>query len=878
MNAHSIKIEDLEKTLRSNVRTGINSSDADRARSVGGANVLRRKKKKSLFKRLIEALSEPTLVILEFAWVVTLGVNVGKAARGDSPDAYECVGIFVAIMISAVLTVFMEGRSQRAFDLLRDEYSKTSVKGIRDGKVVPLSKEEVVVGDVICLEAGDKIVADGRIVEGVDLRTDESALTGESERVEKMVGVLPEDTPLAERSNCVYSGTFVSSGTGRMLTTAVGEKTEFGKIAAELGDQAVVAPLNERLASLGKKVTIIGAISSAAAFVLSLIRLSALQNLSFLTVQEAFIEAIVLIVAAVPEGLPTTAAISLSLNVLKLAKSNALIRKLVAAETAGRVSVICSDKTGTLTENEMTVERIFGERGRSSERSIAVNSSVNSTATVKRDKGKFVVFGSATEGALLKYCLSKRIDYEKLRDKRLIGEVLPFDSDRKFMASEYFGTEGRVIYLKGAPERVLSFSVGEKEKTALLSEMAVFQRKGRRVVAFAKKVSSGKGIERELGEKGFEFDGYAVISDPVRKDVALSARRCLAAGIDVKILTGDNIETASAVAAEIGILKNPSEAISGDEIEKMTDARLREIIRSVKVVARSSPSVKLRVVEALKSLGETVAATGDGVNDAPAIKRADIGIAMGSGSEITKEASDIVLLDDSFATITKAVAFGRNIYSNFRRFITFQLTVNAAAMIVVIASLALGLESPFNALQLLWIDVIMDGPPALTLALEKGDKSVMKRPPIRRDEEIVSRSDFLRIVLTGGYMAVIIVAEYLYDFLGAGIDLVPTAIFASFVIFQLFNAFNCRKLSTESAFSSLGQNKPLVFAFFATFVFQIFISQTLGGFFGTKKMPVELWIKIIATCFSVVLVSEIAKFFIRVVKKGQKDARRTKIV
>ena len=886
MNAHSVKIKEIENYYKTSESAGLKREQVERNRRDFGKNEITARKKKTVFKRFLEALSEPTLIILEFAWVITLGINIGKFVKNGSCDVYECVGIFVAILISACLTVFMEGRSEKAFELLNSVYDKISVKVIRDGRVTVIPKEEIVVGDLVILETGDKIVADGRLVECNGLKTDESTLTGESNRATKAVCAVKDGTPLAERRNCVYSGTFASLGAGKMLVTAVGDNAELGKIAGQLGGGVSSAPLNEKLAKLGKKVTIIGAIAAGIAFILSILRLSVTENLSFFSVQDAFVEAIVLIVAAVPEGLPTTAAISLSLNVLKLAKSNALIRKLVAAETVGCVSVICSDKTGTLTENDMRVEKIKYEHGELSEKNALLNFAVNSTAVLKFDRGDIRVFGSATEGALLKYALKVGVDYNKLRDKRLIGGYLPFNSDNKYMATEYFGDFKRVIFLKGAPEKILPLTGAKDRADEILREIETFQKKGKRVIAFARKEIRGENpngsaiggnlsvgdasLEEIVKQGGFTHDGYAVIADPVRRDVKKSVKACKKAGIEVKMMTGDNAATAQSIAFETGLIDSPEQVVMASEIEAMSLEELKDKIRGIGVIARSTPSVKLKVVEALKMAGAVVAVTGDGVNDAPAIKHADIGIAMGSGSEITKEASDIVLLDDSFSTIVKAVSFGRNIYRNFQRFIIFQLTVNVTAMLVVIVSLALGLVSPFNAVQLLWIDIIMDGPPALTLGLEKGGSEVLKHKPVKRTDEIMTKKMMIRVAVQGAYMATLIVLEYLFDFLRAGRELLPTTLFCMFVVFQLFNAFNCRKLSGESIFESIGNNKPMLVVFGVTFAFQILITQNLGGFFKTEPLSLALWLKIIGVCSSCVLFSEVYKLFYRLAFSDKK--------
>lgn len=867
---HSLSVAETEKRFNVKKEKGLSRSSVGKMGELYGVNVPTPKKKKSFIKRLIGALLEPTLIILEFAWVITLGVNIGKYLKSGRGDFLECIGIFIAVVLSASLTLIMEGKSQRAFEMLGKVYDKTSVKVIRGGEVTVIPKEQVVCGDVLILEMGDKVAADGRLIESNGLKIDESMLTGESERVEKIADkVFAKGTPLAERLNMVYSGTFVGEGNGKMIVTAVGDNAELGKIAGELGDKNVAnAPLNQKLSRMGKIITVIGAVSSFSVFILSVIRLAVLDKLNFFTVQDAFLETIVLIVAAVPEGLPTTAAISLTLNVVKLAKSNALIRKLVAAETTGCVSVICSDKTGTLTQNTMTVERLCLYKSQHEEL-LLEGAMINSTAQLKRGEKGVEVFGSATEGALLKYCLKKGLDYQKYRENQPIGRVLPFDSKRKFMATEL--NRQKKVYIKGAPEVVLNGSnLSLDEQNLILKEIEHYQLKGKRVIAFSYLIGDWGG--NSAGEGKSEFLGYSVIADPVRKGVKESVRVCFDAGIDVVMMTGDNVSTATAIAYELGIVKDSSQIVLASDIEAMSDGELRQNIQKIKVIARSTPTTKLRVVEALKMRGEVVAVTGDGVNDAPAIQRADVGIVMGSGSEITKEAGDVILLDDSFSTIVKAVSFGRNIYKNFQRFITFQLTVNVSAMIVVVVSLALGLENPFSSVQLLWIDIIMDGPPALTLAMEADRGKFMKSRPIKRSEPILTKSMIFRIALQGVFTAIVILLEYLYDFMGVGSQNIPTVVFCMFVICQLFNAFNCRKIGSESIFLGLADNKPMLYVFGATFLFQIVITQFLCGFFATNPLSILIWLKIIGVGLLTVAFSESYKLFYRVLKKDAKGA------
>lgn len=864
---HTKTVEGVAKEFSTSAVNGLKTKAVELNRAKFGVNELTPKKPKNFIKRLIEALSEPTLVILEFAWVITVGVNLGKFFKNGSGDFLECLGIMLAVILSASLTLIMEGKSQKAFEALGKVYDKISIKVIRDGVEMVVPKEEIVCGDVVLVEAGNKIIADGRLIESVGLTVDESTLTGESGMVEKLASkVYLDNTPLADRKNMLFSGSFVSGGKGKMIVTAVGDNAELGKIATELKGKVVAdAPLNQKLTRLGKVVTVIGSVSAVFVFLLSLARLAIFGEINFFSVQDAFLEGIVLIVAAVPEGLPATAAISLTLNVVKLASSNALIRKLVAAETAGCVSVICSDKTGTLTQNKMSVERVVAYGNGNGER-LKLNALTNSTANVKFDGGKENSFGSATEIALIKHYDKNCDSYTKYRDKRLIGRVLPFNSSNKYMVTEYLSGDNLWL-LKGAPEIIINdCDLSENQKRALLFEIEKSQALGKRVIAFSSIESAKLEDCSKLGlTKGkAKFDGYAVISDPVRPDVKKSIEICKNAGVKVMMMTGDNLATATSIANQLGLLESGGKVLLADYIDSLAETDLKKIIADVKVVARSTPTTKLKIVNALKSRGEVVAVTGDGVNDAPAIQNADLGVSMGSGSEITKEASDVILLDDSFSTIVTAISFGRNVYRNFQRFITFQLTVNLTAMLVVIASLIIGLENPFTSVQLLWIDVIMDGPPALTLAMESSGNRFMKDPPVSRADGIITPQMMIRIILQGVFMATLVMLEYLYDFIGVGLGSVQTAVFCIFVIFQLFNAFNCRKIGGESIFSGLAGNKLMVFVFGATFLFQIVITQFLCGFFGTTPLSFLTWLKIIGVCTSVVIFSEGYKLFYRI--------------
>ncbi len=861
MKAYTESFEKVIKNLNSSL-SGLTADGVKKSENLYGNNVLTKKKQKSLLKRIVDALFEPMLIILEVAMLITLGVNLGKSLSGNGGDFIECIGIFLSIFISVVLTVIMEGKSQKAFELLSGISSDVSVKVIRNGEVTVISQKNLVVGDVVILQTGDKIFADGRLIESNNLYVDESTLTGESNPSSKNYNVtLKSDTPLAERVNSVYSGTFVTSGDGKYVVVGVGDNAEIGQIAQGLQtDVTVSAPLQEKLNRLGKLVTAFGIISSVFVLMLNVAREFANQNVNFFSIQDAFLSSIILIVASVPEGLPTTVAIALTLNVVKLSSSNALIKKLIAAETVGCVSVICSDKTGTLTENKMKLRGIYtNAKVINAEKEILYNSAVNSTAFLTKNNREYVGVGSPTETALLQHLKKLKIDYNEVRSSAKIIEQIPFSSENKYMLScvELSGKE--VTYLKGAPEVIINASIlTDNEKILELNKIKNFTREGKRVIAFATK------FNKDTTLSGFTYDGFAVIADGIRKDVISSVLECKKAGISVKMLTGDNIETAYFISKELGLANNKSQVINAYDIDGLSNEKVTKILKNVSVVARSTPKTKLRIVELLKKSGEVVAVTGDGVNDAPAIKHADIGISMGSGSEITKEASDIVLLDDSFSTIVKAISFGRNIYKNFQRFIMFQLSVNFSSVLFIIVSLLIGIELPFSTIQILWINIIMDGPPALTLGLENHGYAFMEDKPIKRSDDLVTKPMLFRVLLHAFYICAILILQYKYDFIGCGKDGMKTVIFSMFILFQLFNAFNARELGSVSVFSTLKRNKPMLIVFGITFLFQVVFSQYLCGFFGTVALSFNVWLKMIITAFSIILLSEIYKFIKRI--------------
>lgn len=865
--------------FQSDVHKGLTSKQVEESRRKNGANILKKEKPVSLGRRIWDAAKEPMIIMLILAGFITLGVNVSRAMTGGEADYLECIGIFAAISLSVVITVIMEGRSAKAFEELSKITDDTMVKVIRNGEASMVCQKDIVAGDIVCLSTGDRIPADGRLIESNSLHADESALTGESLPSEKDDSVILKDekTPVAERVNMVYSGCFITSGTGKMTVTGVGGQTEFGKIAAELSaEDKTSTPLQEKLAALGKKITILGAAAAAVVFLLQVFLFTFNGTASWETISEAFITSIVLIVAAVPEGLPTIVAVSLSINIIKMSKQNALVKKMIACETVGCINVICSDKTGTLTENRMTVTKVCQDRDmvypdQVRDVHLIRNFCLNSTADIRCGEGENHFIGNPTECALLVAANKVIGNYRDIRNSFRIAYVFPFSSETKNMTTIQLDAGGYHIYSKGSPEKILEMcTLTRWEKERAQEMMYEYESKAFRVIAFAHRAYTEQITdfeqERQKLEEGMHFDGFCAITDPLRKDVCTAVDKCRKAGIDVKMLTGDNIITASAIARELQLLDDDHIAVEAKVIESMSEEQLAETLPRIRVIARSTPTVKMRVVKALKARGDVVAVTGDGINDAPAIKNADVGIAMGiSGTEVSKEASDIVLLDDSFSTIVKAVQWGRGIYENFQRFIQFQLTVNLSSVIVVLASIIAGFTAPFSALQLLWINIIMDGPPALTLGLEPIRGDLMKQQPTRRNTSIVSKSMLSRIVINGLYISIVFMGQHWFNFLGGAQRELPTILFTLFVVFQLFNAFNSRELSDTSIFCNLASNRLMLGVFALTFALQVIITQFGGAFFGTVPLSFLMWCKIIAAGFSVLLVSEIVKLIKRAI-------------
>ncbi|MDU4860635.1 MAG: calcium-translocating P-type ATPase, PMCA-type [Terrisporobacter othiniensis] len=901
------KQDKVLKELAVTVETGIESKEIDSRRNKYGFNEFTPKEEGSFLDDLKEALSEPMIVILIAAAIIS-------AVVGETHDA---IGIICAIAIGVGIGMVTEGKSKKAAEALSKLTENIEVKVLRDGKVQQISKNELLPGDIVYIETGDMVPADGRLIESVNLKVREDMLTGESDDVSKNADItIPmekieskgqtiEQEPIpAKQINMVFGGTLVAYGRGTMVVTSIGDNSEMGRIAQNLSDEDEETPLQLKLGNLGAMIAKVSSGIAGLLFIFMIFKMVMNNTLNvdmsgFMPFLEsigpaktAFTVCVALIVAAVPEGLPTMINMTLAITMQKMAKINALVTKKEACETIGSVSVICSDKTGTLTQNRMTVEvayvdgRYIEGNDRNTNSFFEENCLINSTADIEHSDGEVKYLGSATECALLLY--NKDKDYRKIRSSSDVTSQKPFTSDTKRMSSLVANGDSYLLLTKGAPEVLLDLCtfvqkgeniipITEEIKTDILKEIEKLQVKSMRTLGFAyKQISSGaeeaevaltlenETIDISLEENNLVFSGFVGIRDPLRPDVVESVKVANHAGVAVKMLTGDNIITAKAIGEELGLLKNNMRAVEASYIDTLSDEELREEIKTISIVARSKPDSKMRIVSALQYNNEVVAVTGDGINDAPALSKADVGIAMGiSGTEVSKNAADIILTDDSFSTIVKGIKWGRGIYDNFQRFVQFQLTVNVVAFLIAIISQVLGQEMPFTTIQLLWVNIIMDGPPALALGLEPVRDFVLNRKPVNRNANIISKSMIRTIILNALFITGLLLAQSTFNILNVTPEENETVMFSLFAFLALFNAFNCREFGSDSIIPNFTKNKLALQIISVTGIAQIFFVQIFQDFFNSVSLSFEIWIKIILVAASIVVVNEIVKLVIR---------------
>ncbi len=887
-NWYSLNTHELCQELSVNPEVGLDAADAaDRLRDYG-PNTLQEKPPRSLFSIFIEQMKEILVLILLVAAVIS-------GILGEWEDA---IVILIIVILNAVIGVFQENKAENALKALKD-MTKPSAKVVRGGRVLKTSAEEVVPGDVVLLDAGDSVPADARLIEAASLRSNESALTGESVPVEKDPHEISGDKiSIGDRKNMLFMGTTITGGRGRAIVVETGMKTQLGQIARLL-DEAVQesTPLQQRLAKLGKILGIAAVIIVVFVFLIGLWRG---ENLL-----EMFMIAISLAVAAVPEGLPAVVTIVLALGVTRMSRRNAIIRKLPAVETLGTATVICSDKTGTLTKNEMTVTRIFVAarmfkitgtgyipEGKFIDRDgsdistldeqtlelILLGGLLNSDAQLEETEKGYRMIGDPTEGALViaaaKAGLSRAAVFEKYPR---LAEI-PFDSDRKMMTTFNHMSGFVRSFTKGAPDVILERCSGvltqggrettelsEESRRDLLTINSQLASQGQRVLALATRrwPEVPAGLSPETAERDLNFVGFFAIQDPPRSEAKDAVAVCHGAGIRTVMITGDHRETATAIARELGILQPGDQSLTGAQLDQTDEEALRELVNSVTVYARVSPEHKLRIVEALKYHGHVVAMTGDGVNDAPALKRADIGAAMGiSGTEVAKEASDMVLQDDNFTTIVKAVEEGRTIYNNIRSSIQYLLSCNTGEIAAIFSALLLGLGSPLNPIQILWLNLVTDGPPALALGLEPPQKGIMTIPPRKPKEGLFSGGVGSRILWQGMMIGLLSLAAYwLALSWGRTMEEAHTMTFITMAMSQIVHSFNVRSMDKSLFTIGFTTNRSLIYAFIvsaAALLIVVFI-PFLRGVFETVMLRPSDWAVVLSLSLIPLVLVEIVK-------------------
>ncbi len=880
------------------VDQGLTDEQASARLQEYGENEFSRQKEASIWDELWAAVSEQMMVILLIAAGISLIV-------GEYQDG---LGILIAVSVGILIGLITEGRSKKAAEALSKMTEDIETKVIRNGEIFEICKSQLVPGDIIIVEMGDMVPADGRIIESYDLKVREDMLTGEADEAKKQGtvigmeiiqserGEIVQDPIPAKQSNMLFAGTLVSYGRGKMVVTTTGDNTQMGSIANSLSHKSVDTPLQIKLGKLGTTISKISTFIAALLFIYMTVNMVAEGNMRldfsgvrqfFMSIQplnNVFIVCVALIVAAVPEGLPTMVNMTLAITMQKMAKINALVTKKEACETIGAISVICSDKTGTLTQNKMQVEKVYTtgkfiaksliEEGKMDNGGYFIdNCLINSTADIHKEDDEYHYIGSATECALL--LLHEKVNYRARRQLTKIVAQTPFTSERKRMTTIIETDNEYVLLVKGAPEIVVEMChyeylngivmrCSDRRKRSIFKNIKGLQEKAMRTMAFAYRVyPKTTNIHKKSGlEEELVFGGFVGIEDPLRPGVKEAIQVAKGAGITTKMLTGDNIYTAIAIGQQLGIVNERERAVEASYIDQLTDIELEKEIDYISIVARSKPETKMRIVQALQNKNEVVAVTGDGINDAPALTKADVGIAMGiAGTEVSKSAADIVLVDDSFGTIIQAVKWGRGIYRNFQRFIQFQITVNIVAFLIAIISQIGDFPMPFTTIQLLWVNIIMDGPPALALGLEPVRSSVLRNKPISKTANIITKSMFFNMLTNSLYITTLLYLQMRFNILGAKIENneMQTVLFSIFAMCALMNAFNCREFGTKSIFPNFKNNKIAIQVILGTMVLQIFLTETCKSFFNAVSLSAFMWTKIILLAISVIFVSEMIK-------------------
>ncbi len=816
MEEYKQTIEEVRKVTETDPDTGLSSQEVDERRKKQGLNKFDEVPKESMIKKFFRSLSDFTTIVL----LIAAMISFYTAFATEHGDLFEGLLIIAIVVINSVLSIVQEGNAEKALESLQDMNKQTATV-IRDGKVTTVESEQLVVGDILVLESGDAISVDARLIEASQLRVEESVLTGESEAVEKDAAfVAKEDESLGDQLNMVFKGCTVVAGRGKAIVTAIGMATEMGKIADLLNENTMQkTPLQVRLNQLGKRISMIALAAAALVFVIG-----ELQGEPLL---EMFMTSISLAVAAVPETLTVIVTLTLAYGVQKMARKHAIIRQLPAVETLGTANVICSDKTGTLTQNEMRVRRVWSKDDEvtniedsmtNSAMEILKMAALCTDVTVEQEDDDLVIKGNPTEVAIVRAVEENYHTKAELEEKYPRVNELPFDSERKMMTTVHQMGEKYISITKGAFDVLAPrFSSGDVEQAAIVNDR--FGKRALRVIAvgYATYDEEPQDISSEALEKDLRLIGLIGMIDPPRPESKGAIKRAKKAGIKTVMITGDHVVTASAIAKELGILNDPSEALSGSELHQLSDEELDARVKALSVYARVTPEDKIRIVKSWQRTGAVVAMTGDGVNDAPALKASNVGCAMGiTGTDVAQSAADMILTDDNFATIVDAVSQGRSVYQNIRKAINFLLSCNISEIFIVLIAMLLGWGAPFTAVQLLFVNVVADGLPGFALGREPAEHGIMDQPPIPKNEGIFARGLLQKIAINAGVFTIVTLFGY---YLGSYVDTISPWVDASqhvgqtvaFLILaysSILHVFNVR--SSQSIFKvNLATNKAL---------------------------------------------------------------------
>lgn len=872
-----------------NKRIGLTDEQVKQSREQHGKNVLTPPQRTSLWKLYLDKYRDPIIQILLVAAFVSLILAFIEK------NFMETIGIFVAVFLATTVGFYFERDAAKKFNLLTALSEEQPVKVRRNGKVMEIPRHDVVVGDVVLVEVGDEVPADGELIVCNDLQINESALTGEPVAEKSLEGGGDGAYP----RNVILRSTMVMNGRGEFVVTAVGDATEIGKVAKKSTEQtSVETPLHMQLDKLAKMISKVGSVVSVAAFFIFLIH-DILTNPAWggkdyfymaEIVLKYFMMAVTLIVMAVPEGLPMAITLSLALNMRRMLKSNNLVRKLHACETMGAVTVICTDKTGTLTQNKMQVSALELKQGDEALLDTAI--ALNSTAELNDGKP----IGNPTESALLLWLDAQGKDYEELRKQVNVLKQLPFSTERKMMAT-LAEVDGEIyLFVKGAPEIVMKKCIIEdRMQRQSAEELDEWQHKAMRTLAFAyKKIeasimrtskTSTAEVVALLDANDLQLQAIAAIADPIRPDVPAAVQECRHAGIEVKVVTGDTAATALEIGKQIGVFEDEPEnigadgsltsldqqMITGEQWEALSDEEAYERAKDIRVMSRARPTDKQRLVAMLQKRGEVVAVTGDGTNDAPALHYAHVGLSLGSGTSVAKEASDMTLLDDSFKSIANAVMWGRSLYRNLQRFLFFQLVVNVAALLLVLGGSVIGTEMPLTVTQILWVNLIMDTFAALALASLPPSHEVMKDKPRKASDFIINKSIGFGILFCGIVFFLVMFALLVYcERRGkGGVDVHElTMFFTTFVMIQFWNLFNAKALmSHHTAFRHFLKDKGMILVLVLVLVGQWIIVTFGGEMFRTTPLSLHEWLLIIGSTSVVLWAGELWRTFKRMIAK-----------